>query len=125
MKKLIVAGFCLLSTTLTSAQTDSKKPLPIIDVHVHAMHAAPAAGPMCPWFLKDMPGGDPNLPTPKFLSTDCATPLYPAKSDADMQEQVIGTLKRLNMTMVVYGDATVIRNWQKAAPGRIIFRALG
>ena len=121
MKKLYPIGLCLLWATGLFAQTDSaKRPLPIIDVHVHAMHAAPGAGPMCPWFLKDMPGSDPNSPPPGFLSTGCATPLYAAKTDADMQAQVIGTLKRLNMTMVVYGDATIIRNWQKAAPGRII-----
>ncbi|HEY2583068.1 MAG TPA: amidohydrolase family protein [Mucilaginibacter sp.] len=122
MKKLTLLGICLLFAARLFAQTDTskKRPLPIIDVHVHAMHAIPGAGPMCPWFLKDMPGGDPNSPAPKFINMDCATPLYPAKSDADMQEQVIGTLKRLNMTMVVYGDAKIIRNWQKAAPGRII-----
>jgi len=123
MKKMILSGLCLFMATASFAQKkdSTKRPLPIIDVHVHAMHAVPNAGPMCPWFLKNMPGGDPNQPAPNFLSTDCATPLYPAKSDADMQEQVIGTLKRLNMTMVVYGDATIIRNWQKAAPaGRII-----
>jgi predicted TIM-barrel fold metal-dependent hydrolase len=121
MKRFTLFGFCLVLAGRLFAQTDTlKRPLPIIDVHVHAMHAAPAAGPMCPWFLKDMPGGDPNDPAPKFLNGGCAIPLYPAKSDADMQDQVIGTLKRLNMTMVVYGDATIIRNWQKAAPGRII-----
>jgi len=124
MKKLILSGVCLLFATITFAQKaadSTKRPLPIIDVHVHAMHAAPGAGSMCPWFLKDMPGGDPTQPAPSFLSTGCATPLYAAKTDADMQEQVIGTLKRLNMTMVVYGDPTIIRNWQKAAPpGRII-----
>jgi len=84
------------------------------------MHAAPAAGPMCPWFLKDMPGSDPNEPAPKFMNGGCAIPLYPAKSDADMQDQVVGTMKRLNMTLVVYGDPNIIRSWQKAAPGRII-----
>jgi hypothetical protein len=122
MKKFTLIGCCLLSAPALFAQKDTaKRPLPIIDVHVHAMHAAPAAGPMCPWFLKNMPGSDPNGPAPSFMETGCAIPLYPAKSDADMQAQIVDVINRLNVTMVVSGDAGVIHAWQKAAPaGHII-----
>lgn len=95
--------------------------LPIIDVHVHAMKVNPAfANDMCPWFLKNMPGSDPNGPPPSFINTDCADPLKAAKTDQEMQDAVIATLKRLNMTFITYGDPGIIRKWQKAAPGRII-----
>ena len=49
------------------------KQLPIIDVHVHAMKVNPAfAGDMCPWFLSDMPGADPNQKQTSLLSIPIA-----------------------------------------------------
>ena len=112
----------LFTTTTTLAQNNTQKHLPIIDVHVHAMKMNPAfASDMCPWFLSNMPGADPSDPRPSFMSTDCASPLKAAKSDQEFQDSLISTMKRLNMTIVVSGDASVIRKWQKAAPpGRVI-----
>ena len=97
------------------------KHLPIIDVHVHAMKVNPAfANDMCPWFLSDMPGGDPNQPAPNFISTGCASPLKAAKSDKEFQDALVSAMKRLNMTIVASGDAAILREWQKALPGRVI-----
>jgi predicted TIM-barrel fold metal-dependent hydrolase len=112
----------LFTATTALAQTSTQKHLPIIDVHVHAMKMNPAfASDMCPWFLSNMPGADPSDPRPSFMSTDCANPLKAAKSDQEFQDSLISTMKRLNMTIVVSGDASVIRKWQKAAPpGRVI-----
>jgi len=116
------AALLLLVFTNANAQDNQKKHLPIIDVHVHAMKVNPAfAMDMCPWFLSDMPGGDPNQPAPAFIGTDCASPLNAAKSDKEFQDSLMATMKRLNMTIIVSGDASVIRNWQNAAtPGRVI-----
>ena len=48
-------------------------------------------------------------------------PLKAARTDKEFQDSLMATMKRLNMTIVVSGDASVIRNWQKAAePGRVI-----
>jgi len=122
---LLFAGlffFALLFNNASYAQNLNPKHLPIIDVHVHAMKVNPAfAQDMCPWFLSDMPGGDPNSPPPPLLNTDCAQPLKAAKSDQEFQNALIETMKRLNMTIIASGDAGIIRNWQKAAPpGRVI-----
>lgn len=104
-----------------SQQSMSMVRLPIIDVHVHAIKSnGESAMPLCPWFLKNMPGGDPNKPAPNFFSNDCADPLQPAKTDEEMQEALVNTMKRLNMTIVVTGDPGIIRSWQKAVPGRVI-----
>lgn len=104
-----------------SQDSINHKHLPIIDVHVHAMKLNPAfANDMCPWFLSDMPGGDPNQPAPNFINTDCANPLKAAKSDKEFQEALISTMKLLNMTIVASGDAAILREWQKALPGRVI-----
>ena len=112
----------LLIISQAYSQDSIKKHLPIIDVHVHAMKVNPAfAMDMCPWFLSDMPGADPNQKPPAFINTDCAQPLRAAKSDKEFQDSLIATMKRLNMTIVVSGDAAVIRSWQNAAePGRVI-----
>ncbi|HNP22711.1 MAG TPA: amidohydrolase family protein [Panacibacter sp.] len=125
-RKILLPVACIGSILLmhlnSSAQGNTKRHLPIIDVHVHAMKMNPAfAADMCPWFLSDMPGGDPNQPPPAFINTDCASPLKAAKSDKEFEDSLMATMRRLNMTIVASGDAAVIRSWQKAAePGRVI-----
>ena len=118
-----LTGYLLLTTVLASfAQESAKKHLPIIDVHVHAMKLNPAfASDMCPWFLSNMPGGDPNEKPPVFMNTDCASPLRAARTDQEFQDSLMATMKRLNMTIIASGDPSIIRKWQKAAtPGRVI-----
>src|SRR6478736_2007254 len=118
-KKLLLLNCSLLALSVYYANAqEGKKHLPIIDVHVHAMEVNPAfAGDMCPWFLSSMPGADPNDKSSPFgfVNTDCATPLKAAKSDKEFQDSLMATMNRLNMTIIVSGDASVIRNWQKAA----------
>jgi predicted TIM-barrel fold metal-dependent hydrolase len=117
---LFLALLCV-NTLVAQQSQQPQKHLPIIDVHVHALKANPAfSGDMCPWFLKNMPGSDPNGSPPSFLNVDCADPLHAAKSDKEMQDALVATMKRLNMTIVAYGDPQIIRNWQKAVPGRVI-----
>jgi len=113
---------CLLIGAHSFSQQITKKHLPIIDVHVHAMKVDTGwSREMCPWFLSDMPGGDPNQPPPNLNNTDCADPLKAANSDQEFQDALIATMNRLNITIIASGDATIIRNWQKAAaPGRVI-----
>jgi predicted TIM-barrel fold metal-dependent hydrolase len=119
---LKVVVLLLLVISNSQAQHTGKKHLPIIDVHVHAMKVNPAfAMDMCPWFLSEMPGGDPNQPPPALTNTDCASPLRAARSDQEFQDSLMATMKRLNMTIIASGDASIIRRWQKAAaPGRVI-----
>jgi len=113
--------FALLFTILLSTNTFAQNREPIIDVHVHASQInSNFAREMCPWFLSNMPGGDPNLPAPSFINVDCVDPLQPASSTQDFQDQIIEKINRLNVYMVVSGDAGVIHNWYAAAPDRII-----
>lgn len=115
-------GFLLMASCFSTVSAqDSTRHLPIIDVHVHAMKLNPAfASDMCPWFLSNMPGGDPTQKPPAFVNTDCADPLKAAKSDKEFQDALVSTMKRLNITVVASGDAAILHNWQKAAPGRVI-----
>lgn len=94
---------------------------PIIDVHVHAMKLNPNfASDLCPWFLSNMPGGDPNSPPPSFMNADCVDPLKAATSDQEMQDALVEVCKRLNITMVASGDAEILHHWYAAAPEHFI-----
>jgi predicted TIM-barrel fold metal-dependent hydrolase len=118
--KFIFSVLSAFALSVSFAQ-QPKRHLPIIDVHVHAMQVNPAfANDICPWFLKNMPGSDPNGPPPSFINTDCAHPLKAAKTDKEFQDALVATMKRLNMTIVASGDAGIIKKWQKAMPGRVI-----
>lgn len=97
------------------------KRLPIIDVHVHAMKLNPDfASGLCPWFLKNMPGADPNQQAPSFFNSDCVDLLKPTGSDQEMQEALFEAAERLNVIMVAGGDAEILHRWHDAAPDRII-----
>jgi len=123
MKKLLLLLFVIPGLVLQlSAQEKKVTHLPVFDIHVHTMKMNPAwSSTMCPWFLSNMPGGDPNEAPPSFVNPDCVDPLMPAGSDEEMQEEVIRRIRDFNMTMVAFGDAEVLRSWVKAAPpGRII-----
>ena len=87
--KAALGCLLLFSFVFTANAQESKKRLPIIDVHVHAMGGNPNASPMCPWFLKDMPGSGPNQEPPSFMNTDCISPLQPARSDAEMDAAIL------------------------------------
>ena len=88
-----------LCFVFTSNAQESKNRLPIIDVHVHAMGGNSNASPLCPWFLKNMPGSGPNQEPPSFMSADCISPLQPARSDAEMDAAILRANKELNITM--------------------------
>lgn len=124
MKQLLIALLCIQGCNLFSFGQSEKKSnhLPVFDIHVHAFKVNPDWGaPMCPWFLSSMPGTDPNLPMVDISKVDCDDPLIPAKSDKEMQDEVIKSIHNLNMTMVAFGDAEILHNWVNAAPpGRII-----
>jgi len=116
---LILPGlFC----SLWGQDEEKVSHLPLFDIHVHAMKTNPAwATPMCPWFLSNMPGADPNDEPGFFMNLTCVDPLQPARNDAEMQEEVVRRIRDFNMTMVVFGDAEILHSWVEAAPpGRII-----
>lgn len=127
MKKIaILITLCFGITASLSAQRPDKakeqvkKPLPIIDIHVHSMSMGSfQMGDLCPWFLEEMPGTDPKTGM-SFPSKDCVDPLKPAKNDDELTAAFLETIERLNITAVVFGDAKMLYRWKNAAPGRII-----
>ncbi|MGB4293319.1 MAG: amidohydrolase family protein [Bacteroidales bacterium] len=98
-----------------------KKPLPIIDMHVHSISVNNfRLGEICPWFLEEMPGTDPKTGM-SFPSKDCVDPWKPPKDDNEMTAGFLETLEKLNITAVVFCDnPEILYRWKKSAPGRII-----
>lgn len=115
-------AIAVLMFSMSYAQEKKVTRLPVFDIHVHTMKVNPAwSSSMCPWFLTSMPGGDPNEAPDMFMNLGCVDPLQPAKSDEDMQNEVIRRIKDFNMTMVAFGDPGILHRWVAAAPpGRII-----
>lgn len=124
MKRILILIVLSVGITqLLPAQTDQ---LPIFDIHVHTIKVNPAeSSPMCPWFLSDMPGADPIREAPSIMNLDCVDPLQPAKSDEEMQEEVMKRIKDFNMTTVAYGNDEILRNWVEAAPPGKVIPAIG
>lgn len=130
MKRNLSIFLALLALYQIKAQDNNQLKkmtnLPIIDVHVHAGRVNPESldPPLCPWFLSNMPGFDPNEkvnPRTAHLNYDCVDPLMPATSDEEMKNEIVKRIKDMNLTMVVFGDPAVIRSWMKEVPeGRII-----
>lgn len=124
MKKVPFIFICLFLGSFIYAQEATR--LPVFDVHVHVMKINPGSPStaLCPWFLSDMPGADPNDEpggARAFMSGDCQDPWMSATSDEELKNEIVKRIKEKNLTMVAFGDPGVMRSWMKEVPeGRII-----
>lgn len=97
---------------------------PILDMHMHARTAAhygPPPLPMCApvermprWDQRKPFGEDPDTPAP------CKTPLWSAKTDAELLQSTVAVMKRHNIIGMLGGQPGLVRDWMAAAPGRFI-----
>ena len=111
----------LLTATAAFAQNTDTKPLPVIDVHVHAMDGNfPGLGPMCPNTSK-FTASDPKGKEEPFgwVKENCTPALYPA-APGEYMKDVLAEMERLNVTAVVFGDPKSVQKWKDAAPARVI-----
>ena len=121
--KLVVLMCVLLS--LSAEPRAQKKPLPIIDMHMHARtahHYGPNPGPLCAPVEK-MPVWDPARPFGEVLEKSappCKRPVQPATTDAELLEQTLAVMKRRNIIGVLGGKPDLVAKWMASAPGRFI-----
>lgn len=122
MKKLLLSflPLALLMSASTELFAQGKKHLPIIDVHVHAMNVRAGGSDLCPWFLSNMPGGDPHETAPSFMQEACADPLPVVNSTQEYEQALFDEAERLNVTYVISGDAGMIHRLKNKMPKRII-----
>jgi hypothetical protein len=116
-----------LATALVAGATSAQQPLPILDVHVHAM-TADAQGPpplgLCTP-INPFPAWDPKAPygatfMAMFKEPPCADPVWSPKTDQELMTQTIELMKRLNIVGVVSGPQNLVASWVAAAPDRFI-----
>lgn len=110
------------------ANSQAKKPLPVIDMHLHALHAndqgpAPVkiGAPFTNWGWHD-----PRMPyintvmqvfkTGEWSGVNLTSPT----TDDSLQTLTIAALNKLNVYGVISGNIDVVRKWKAAEPSRII-----
>ncbi len=104
------------------------RPLPVIDMHLHAMLAAGGGPPplaMCTPF----PLGEPWDPArgPLFelfialqKNPPCPDPVWSPETDDELRRETLDALERLNVYGVTSGPASLVRLWRDESPDRII-----
>ena len=112
MRNRTLGLFTLLfsvSVFAASAQNYAGPQPPIIDVHFHgSLGAQPGAQPMCP----NEPGfaaSDPNTVEARngWVKVPCSNPIMPIPP-GEYLKAVAADMQRLNVTAVVFGDATTL-----------------
>lgn len=100
---------------------------PVIDMHLRAMKADEMGPPpmgMCPGFMAEV-AHDPASPWgPSFGALferpACTHPIWSARTDAELRDVTLATLKRLNVRGVLSGPRERVAQWKTRAPDRII-----
>src|SRR5688572_18303090 len=122
IKKLMLC--LLLNYTLSlSAQVS---PLPVIDMHLHALHAVDQGPP--PIYIgapfRDLGIHDPANDFRKTFMTALKKNSWADKfiasptTDDSLKVMTLDVLKRNNVYAVTSGDIATVRQWQRAAPDR-------
>jgi uncharacterized protein len=109
------------------AQPLQAVPLPILDMHLHAMGAADQGPPpvaLCTP-MTEIPVWDPAEPAPTqwlhFLKNPpCDDPVWSPLTDQELMERTLAVLERRNAYGVLSGGPERVARWMEAAPGRFI-----
>ena len=101
-------------------------PLPIIDMHLHALEPD-AQGPppmgMCPGRIEGFPAMQPGRPWPDtfmehFKKPPCAKPIWSPATARELMDRTLAVMKRRNVYGVTSGSLT--EQWKEASPDRIL-----
>lgn len=123
MLRLVAGCVCLAATSPVLGQ---QRPLPIIDMHLHAM-AANALGPppqaICVPLLPFLPiVQGANWPEASWMSRDpaCTDPVWSPATDDSLRQRTLEILERRNIIAVTSGLFQFVQRWKQASPDRII-----
>lgn len=126
MVKAFMLG--ITATFFTQILTAQKRPLPVIDMHLHALHAndqGPAPLSIGAPF-RDLGINDPKANFRdvfmKALKTKMWADHYITSSmtDDSLRQITLSVLNRNNVYAVTSGDIKTVREWKREAPQRII-----
>jgi hypothetical protein len=116
--------FLLEGQTGPAAQ---KRPLPVIDMHLHALPADSQGPPplaLCPGRLQ-VPVWDQRQTWPDTFGAliknpPCTSPVWSPKTDDELRAQTIAVLNRRNVIALTGGSPQLVAAWRAAAPDRIM-----
>lgn len=106
------------------AAASAQERLPVIDVHMHALHAdEQGPPPVAICTPMPMPTWDPATPYPEhFLhmlkNPPCTDPVWSPESDEALRAATISVMERHNVFGVLSGTPKMVAQWMKDAPGR-------
>lgn len=127
--RLIAIGIYLIVGSCQLWAQPTKKRLPIIDMHLHAIPYSDQGpppvtigAPYRDWSAQDpkQGGGVGYMNRLLKSSSMCASCLTSAPSDDALRNQTISLLKKHNIIGVASGPMLYVRRWQQQAPDRII-----
>lgn len=128
MKHLLAISLSITALVAASATfaKPALAPLPIIDMHMHAMHASdygPPPSPICApfvnWPIRDA-AAPPDAYFGAYAGIDCPNKLMSAMTDDDLREQTLKIVRDRNILAVVSGDADMVETWRQEAPDHVL-----
>jgi len=124
--KLTIETYAVLClTSIIAIAQQAKDVSPIIDVHLHALHANSFGSPTPPVCAgdKDDLAFVPIDPKNGYslLSTEaCSTPMQAPQSDEQVQRDTFARLEKYNIAGVTSGSPELVSKWHEISPKRII-----
>ncbi len=124
--KLTIQTYAVLClTSIIAIAQQAKDVPPIIDVHLHALHANSFGSPTPPVCAGDQDDLAFVPIDPKngysLLSTEaCSTPMQAPQSDEQVQRDTFARLEKYNIAAVTSGSPELVSKWHEASPKRII-----
>lgn len=114
---------------MPTLQASAQRPLPVIDMHLHASTADENGPPplaLCMSLLEHIDHvRDPRTPWPEtFMGFQkkpaCRDPVWSPITDDALMKETIAALERRNVIGVLSGPPERVQRWMQAAPGRFI-----
>lgn len=111
---------------LAAACVQASNPLPVIDVHMHAMSAhdegPPPIGICIPM---KMPTWDQQQPYAQawmamLKNPPCADPIWSPESDKELLTETVSVMVQRNVFGILSGTTERVSEWMAAAPGRFL-----
>ena len=124
MKATQIVACMLLG--MSGPASGQQRPLPVIDVHLHAVSAASQGPPplaMCtPLAHLRL---DPAMAwSEAFLgmlkNPSCPDPIWSPRTDDELERRTLDILERRNIIAVTSGPVDLVQQWKRADPERII-----
>jgi len=119
---------CLAATFFTQILMAQKRPLPVIDMHLHALHAndqGPAPLSIGAPF-RDLGINDPKDDFREVFMKALKTKMWAdhyitsPSTDDSLKQMTLSVLNRNNVYAVTSGDMETVREWKREAPQHII-----